>query len=64
MFRSGWVCSGGVVVVEASPAGWTVGVDVVPEAVYHYVMVEPAQGGEVVRVMVPTGSPGLDVVYL
>ena len=44
--------------------GWRVGVDLVSEAVDDDVVVEPAQGGEVVRVMITAGGSGPDVVDL
>ena len=58
---SGWVGGGWL---EASALGWAGGVDGVAVSVDEVVVVVPAEGGEVVGVVVPRGGVPGDVVGL
>ena len=50
--------------MQSASLGWTGGVDAVAVAVDGDVVVEPAEGGEVVGVVVASACPGVDVVGL
>ena len=60
----GWVASACGVAEEGPFLRWTIGVDTESEPVYHHVVVEPAQCGEVVWIVGAAVRPETDVVNL
>ena len=65
-----WVGVGGLVAAgfpwwqEASSPGWGLGIDAHASAVYGDVVMPPAQGGEVLRCVVPASRSRDDVMHL